>query len=266
VSLTARGEGDGTVFEATFANPITPPGPRVIDVGGGVLRDIARYGFYTFNIDIYIDTDRVPGSGALSTLPGRNSEVDPASAWEKAICLTPRPTETREALKTILTRFARDEMRAQGEKPDSSKKKTLANEVRTDVENRIFFPTRVNVFGRTIRFFVPASFLRGEAKPSWSYVVAVSGSDITQRLDVLGALKLTDPVPASLAILPVSPGTWTDRFGGGEDDDPLQPPLVDIVVPRGSTQKQVLENYSSKEGRPARLPGVVPSGDTAASR
>ena len=135
---------------------------------------------------------------------------------------------------------------------------TLAGEIRTDVENRIFFPTRVNVFGRTIRFFVPGSFLGGEAKPSWSYTVAVSGADIFQRVDVLGALKITDPDPASLMILPVSPGTWSDRFGGGEDDDLLQPPLVDIIVPAGTTQEQVLKDYSPKEGRLARLPGVVP--------
>jgi hypothetical protein len=264
VTLTARPEGDGTLFEATFANPIAAPGPRVIDVGGGQLKDIARYGFYAFNIDIYVDTDRLPGSGAVSTLPGRKAEIDPSSAWEKAICLTPRPNETREALRTILTRFAKEELKAEGEKTDRAKMKTLASEIRTDVESRVFFPTRINVFGRTIRFFVPLSFLRGEAKPTWSYVVAVSGADILQRLDVLGALKLSDPVPESLAILPVSPGTWSDRFGGGEDDDPLQPPLVDIIVPRGTSQEQVLKDYSPKERRPVRLPGVVPLAEASA--
>jgi hypothetical protein len=258
VTLTARPDSDGTLFEATFVNPITPPGPRVIDIGGGLVRDIARLGFYTLNIDIYVDTDRVPGSGAVSTLPGRKAEVDPSNAWEKAVVLTPRPNEAREALKTTLTRFAREELKAEGEKADRARLKTLAGEIRTDVESRVFFPTRVNVFGRTIRFYVPASFLRGEAKPSWSYVVAVSGADILQRLDVLGALKVSDPEPASLAILPVAPGTWSDRFGGGEDDDSLQPPLIDIIVPPGTTQKQILQDYNAKERRPVRLPGVVP--------
>ena len=32
----------------------------------------ARFGFYTFNLDLYVDTDRVPGSGRTETLPGRN--------------------------------------------------------------------------------------------------------------------------------------------------------------------------------------------------
>jgi hypothetical protein len=240
VSLTARQEADGTTFEATFAQPITPPGPRVIDVGGGLVRDIARLGFYTLNIDIYVDTDRLAGSGAVSTLPGRNAEVDPSSGWEKAIILTPRPNEARGALKAILTRFAREELKAEGQKADRARMKTLASEISTDVESA--------------------------AKPSWSYVVAVSGADILQRLDVLGALKIDDPEPPSLAILPVAPGTWSDRFGGGEDDEPLQPPLVDIIVPRGATQEKVLKDYSSKEGRLVRLPGVVPAQEAAASR
>jgi len=59
---------------------------------------------------------------------------------------------------------------------------------------------------------------------------------------------------------------WSDRFGGGEDDDPLQPPLVDVIVPRGATQEKVLKDYSSKEGRLVRLPGVVPAQEAAASR
>lgn len=258
IRLTARPDSGGTLFEATFAKPITRPGPRTIDVGGGSLSDIARHDFYTFNIDLYVDTDRVPGSGAVSTLPGRKAEIDPSNAWEKAVCLTPRPNEAREALKTILTRYARQDLKAQGEKPDSGRMKTLGQEIRTDIENRVFFPTRIHVFGPTIRFFVPTSFFGGAAKSSWSYVVAVSGAEIVQRLDVAGSLGLAKDAPDSLMIVPVAPGTWSDRFGGGEDDDPLEPPLVDIVVPRGKSQKAVLEDRDPTAKRPVRLPGVVP--------
>ena len=48
---------------------------------------IARNGFYTFNVDIYIDTDRIAGRGETSTLPGRgvavarNAEVVHRSQW-----------------------------------------------------------------------------------------------------------------------------------------------------------------------------------------
>ena len=66
-----------------------------IDNGGTLLTDIATLGFYTFNVDIYVDTDRVPGSGRTAMLPGRKAEVDPASAWEKAISTWCRRGRTR---------------------------------------------------------------------------------------------------------------------------------------------------------------------------
>src|SRR6185436_13619279 len=125
LSLEARAVSDGTEFEARFARPIQPTARRTIDIGGGSLDDIARYNFYTFNLDVYIDTDRVAGSGSVSTLPGRKAEIDPANAWEKAICLTPRPAEARLALKKILTRFARRDRKARGDRIDSGQTKEI---------------------------------------------------------------------------------------------------------------------------------------------
>ncbi len=259
LSVTARALPDGTEFEATFARPIQPTARRTIDVGGGSLNDIARYNFYTFNLDVYIDTDRATGSGSVSTLPGRKAEIDPASAWERAICLTPRPNEARVELKRILTGFAKRERRSRGERTDSAQAKEVEIEVDRDVDTRVFFPNRIRVFGPSIRFFVPASFLGGTAKPTWSYVVAVSGADIYQELDIGAALKISPRDPDNLMILPIAPGSWSDRFGGGREDDPLQPPLVDIVVPAGRSQEAILKDDDPRANRPVRLPGIVPA-------
>ena len=263
VSLEARALPDGTEFEARFARPIQPTARRTIDIGGGSLDDIARYNFYTFNLDIYIDTDRVSGSGSIATLPGRKAEVDPANAWEKAICLTPRPNEARVALKRLLTRFASRDRKARGERIDTAQTKEIEVQIDHDTDSRVFFPTRIHVFGPTIRFFVPASFLGGIAKPSWSYVVAVSGADIYQEIDIGAALKITAASPDALMILPIEPGSWVDRFGGGRDDDPLEPPLVDIIVPRGRSQEAILKDEDPSTNRPVRLPGVVPSAEAS---
>jgi hypothetical protein len=66
-------------------------------------------------------------------------------------------------------------------------------------------------------------------------------------------LNVTTDVPDSLYILGVAPGSsWSDRFGGGDEDNPNQPPLIDIVVPPGKKQEDVLKD------KPVRLPGVVP--------
>lgn len=263
LSLEARALPDGTEFEARFARPIQPTARRTIDIGGGSLDDIARYNFYTFNLDIYVDTDRVAGSGSVATLPGRKAEVDPANAWEKAICLTPRPNEARVALKRILTRFAGRDRKARGERLDTAQEKEIGVQIDHDTDSRVFFPTRIHVFGPTIRFFVPASFLGGVAKPTWSYVVAVSGADIYQEIDIGAALKITKPEADTLMILPIEPGNFSDRFGGGRDDDPLQPPLVDLIVPPGRSQEAILKDDDPATRRPVRLPGIVPA--TAAS-
>jgi hypothetical protein len=253
LSLTASRESDGTWFEATFARRIMPTNRRVIDAGGGTLDEIARSNFYTLNIDIYIDTDRVPGSGLTYTLPGRKAEVDPSSAWEKAVCLTPRPLDARQAVGRMIASYAWKDAKARGEKLDATRKKEMLADLNRDIDKLIFFPTRVRVFGSRIGFLVPTSFLGGWAKPEWSYVVAVSGADVLQKIDLGGLLNVAADAPDSLFILGIAPGfTWSDRFGGGDEDNPNQSPLVDIVVPPGKKQEDVLKD------KPVRLPGVVP--------
>lgn len=253
LSLSASADPEGTWFEATFARPIAPTARRPIDAGGGSLDEIARNNFYSFNLDIYIDTDRVPGSGLTYTLPGRKAEIDPANAWEKAVCLTPRPFDARQAIGRMIAAYAWKDAKARGEKLDALKKKEILADINRDIDKRIFFPTRVRVLGTKIGFLVPSSFLGGPARPEWSYVVAVSGCDILQKLDLGGMLNVAADAPDSLFILGIAPGfTWSDRFGGGQEDDPSQPPLVDIIVPPGKKQEEILQQ------RPVKLPGVVP--------
>src|SRR5690349_228581 len=101
LALTATPDPEGTAFEATFARPIARPTSRAIDIAGTQLDAVAKLGFYTFNLEIYVDTDRAPGSGRVAMLPGRKAEIDPASAWEKLIVVTPRPFDMRSALKRL---------------------------------------------------------------------------------------------------------------------------------------------------------------------
>lgn len=259
LSLVARPEKGGYIFEATMARRIRPPARRTIDSIGTSLDTVARFGFYTFNIDIYIDTDRVEGSGSTLTLPGRRAAVHPKDAWEKAICLTPRPFEAREALKGLLEREARAEVRRRQGRVDAAERQSIEAGVARDVAEGVFFPTLIWVAGPKIRFFVPESFLGAELSPRWGYVVAVSGADIGQRFDVgplLGAGKSAEP---RLAIIPLKPGKGRDHFGGGQEDDELQPPLVDIIVPRGFTQEGILKDYELGTLRPVMLRAVVPA-------
>ena len=261
-SITARDERGGTMFEATFSRPIRRPDKRAVDAGGGTLDAIAPLGFYTFNIDIYVDTDRRAESGRTALLPGRVAEAGPGSGWERAISLTPRPYLAQSQLGRIETRAAERELRATAPRVDDADVDALRAKVTAEANSRVFFPTRVIVAGTSVRFFVPASFLGEPAKDTWGYIVAVSGAELEERLDVRGALRIGEAAADRLMILPIAPGRRRESFGGGRQDDPLQPPLVDVIVAVGTAaQETVLKDYDIQSRRPVQLKAVVPAAE-----
>jgi len=258
LSFRARRGDHGTWFEAVFARPVRVPDRRAIDALGTSLASAARFGFYTFNLDVYIDIDREPGSGGVFALPGRKARIAPDAAWDRAVLLTPRPHEARGELKRILLRTLSDEMEQGTAELDETQAQTMRQRIPLDVEERVFFPTLVRVRGRTIEFFVPDSFLGRPADPTWSYVVAVSGANILQSFELTEKLGLSDENDEALMILPLAQGRSTQYFGGRERA-PLQPPLVDILVPEGRRQETVLQSYDPAKHLPVELPGLVPA-------
>lgn len=256
VSLTAVRVPNGTQFEAEMARPIRVPERRTVDAIGTQLDQVAKLGFYTFNIDIYVDTDRVAGSGSTTTLPGRGVLVDPSTAWEKVIALTPDPAAARSELKRIVVRDERRREQAEGRKGIIEEAQRM--ELQGSVDEFVYFPTQVRVAGNRISFFVPDSFLGGEAKRDWSYLVAVSGADVINRLDQQNRFLTRNDPSESLVILPVTTGRPSDRFGGALQNDTYMPPLVDIIVPAGEEQKKVLSSYDADADQPAVLKGVTP--------
>jgi glucodextranase-like protein len=262
LSFAAYDEGDGTRFEVTFARRVRQPQREAVDDLGTQLTDMARFGFYNLNLDVYIDTDRAPGSGGVYMLPGRLAEIDRTTAWEKAVVLTPRPHEAEAELKRMLLKTLSEEAKRDDSDLKDEEIENLKKQVPVDIESRVFFPTRIRVLGQKISFFVPARFLGGPASPNWAYVVASSGADLLQRYDPSQSLLLDRRGTQSLMILPVSPGRWQDRFGGGRDNAPNQPPLIDLIVPKaGRTQEQILSDFSGREKRNVVVPGVVPAAE-----
>jgi hypothetical protein len=229
-----------------------------IDDLGTQLDVIARHGFYNLNLDIYIDTDRAPGSGGVSMLPGRHAELDPATAWEKAVILTPRPNEAKAELQRMLIKILNEDAKREESDLESEEIEALKRQIPVDIEMRIFFPTQIRVRGQKISFFVPALFLGGPAKATWAYTVATSGADLLVSFDVNKVLG-RQPGAKSLMILPISPSRWQDRFGGGRENADIQPPLVDIIVPKGKTQETILSDFDARGKRPVVIPGVVPA-------
>ena len=136
---------------------------------------------------------------------------------------------------------------------DQTKFKNL---VKDDIKARFFFPTRIRVVGHTIQFFVPQSFLGGLAKDWWSYAVVVSGADLTVKTDIGALFGWKKESMPNLMALPTTNGASTYGFGGFRDEGPLQPPIVDILVPTGRSQEEFLGSNITSHF--AQLPGVVP--------
>jgi hypothetical protein len=258
ISLSAKAEEDGTKFEVEFASLIEKPDTRVIDAGGRTLDSVARLGFYRFNIDIYIDTDRKPASGSTNTLPGRNALIDPEVAWEKVICLTPRPVETRGLLKRYVVKLLEEKMEASQGRIDPEDTPNIFADASMDLERSYYFPERVRVAGRKVTFMVPLSFLGGTAKPEWSYVVLLTVAKIDDPISFgnFGGAR----VPFTLMNLPVGEGSWSDRLGTSRKGAAaLLPPILDMFVPEGMKQEEVLRNFNVNTKQMVVLPGILPS-------
>ncbi|MEM7586803.1 MAG: glucodextranase DOMON-like domain-containing protein [Acidobacteriota bacterium] len=272
VKFQARKVGGGTQFEAIFARPIRVAGREAIDDLGTSLSSVARHGFYTFNIDVYIDTDRTTGSGWVRLLPGRKAEMEAGHAWDRAVVLTPRPSETRAALQRMMLGALNEQLQnsdySEEDGTEISSRILMQRRLPAELEQRIHFPQKIRIHGRKICFFVPDRFLGGPARDDWSYTVVVSGADLVQSFDISASMGLAESTKDNLMILPISPGRWQDRFGGGREGEALQPPLVDIIVPAGGlTQERVLGRFNTRSDRPVQLSGVVPAelGDDTSS-
>jgi hypothetical protein len=263
LSFSAWNAPDGTWFEAVFARAPQKTERRPIDDGGTMLTDVAKLGFYTFNVDIYIDTDGKPGSGNTRMLPGRNAEVDPANGWEKTVCLTPLPEQAGTLLRRTYAEAERNEARetrSETGKLTAEQKEEIKSEVGRQVSEAVFFPTLVEVRGRLVRFFVPNTFLGGPAKAEWGYVVASSGADVTGRYDLVKLAGLKKDAPMEpLFIMRAAPGRTDHSFGGADEEDPTPPALVDVILPPGASQEKLLASGNLKAGTVPRLPAVVPA-------
>ena len=259
ISFSARPEKGGTLFEAVFARSIRKPGREAIDAGGATIDRVARFGFYTLNVDVYIDKDRTAGSGRTEMLPGRRAEVDSSTAWERVVVVTPRPYEAREELGHMRVRASRDSLHRSTPHEEDEAKERLESGIQASIDSTVFFATRIRVTGPKLQFFVPESFLGGRARDAWAYVVVVSAADLVQRFGVNASFMGSSDFVEGLFILPAAPGLPEDRLGGGRENDDLQPPLMDVLIGPEKTQEEALVEYDRHARRPARLHGVSPA-------
>jgi hypothetical protein len=226
----SRDEG-GFWFEAMFRNPIRDPSGVANAIGNESLADFARKGFYQFNIDVYIDTDRATGSGNGFALPGRHVSIDPAYAWEKAVILTPRPELMRQQLLDALSE----------QFPGRPKTETEAT-----VDQLLFFPTRIRVRGKLIAFFVPADFFAGSDGTDWAATALVTGAitNISSDLSFFhSAKKQLDRL--QLGVMQPAAGHHGNTFGYS---GAIPSPVVDLLSSSAEQQARQLAAMNNLTG------------------
>lgn len=230
LSLRILRSEEGYIFQAAFRNPIRDPATVIADIGGEKLAEFARHGFYAFNLDIYLDQDRIAGSGNTYTLPGRHVDIDPANAWEKAVILTPRPELMRQQL-----------IDAVAESEGARDREAVARRI----DAIICFPAQVKVRGRTVSFVVPAAFLGAAgSEERWSMVAFVTGAKTGTEsgFNLLrspgAALDRVRLEQLPLGVMQPAPGRPRDTFGYSGTADPE--PIVDLLAP-GKKQRDLLQ-------------------------
>lgn len=214
---------DGFWFEAMFKNPIRDPGSGADADGIKTLANFARKGFYQFNLDVYIDSDRIKGSGNTFTLPGRQVKIDPAYAWEKAVILTPRPELMRQQLLDALAE----------QFPERASADIIAT-----VDRFVFFPTQVRVRGKYIAFFAPAGFFSGGDGLDWAITALVTGAmaSIPVDLSLLPSTK-TPLERIQMGAMQPAAGLPKDTFGYS---GAIASPVVDMLGASVERQKRQL--------------------------
>jgi glycosidase len=257
VGFTVENDGEEAVFSVEFADRIKQPQRGARDELGTDFTRIARHGFYQFNVDVYLDTDRRPGSGFTRLLPGRLAQVAPDDAWDLAVVGVPRPMVIggilRGAVESEEEAFA--ELGVPGADPERARSLAAA------IDRATYLPRDLRVRGKRLEMRVPQAILGGPAQDTWGYTVVVTGADLQASLELMSATGLASQTNTNLGALPISPGEeWTNRFGGGEHGEALQPPIVDLLTPPGVRQELVLGDYDSGQGRRAVIPAVVPAG------
>jgi hypothetical protein len=257
--FSAEQRPDGVWFVVDLAQPVRSPVGRVTELGQTPIDRIARNGFYTFNVDVYIDTDRIAGAGETGTVPGRGVAVDRSFAWEKAVVLTPRP----DIARTMLQMSFDDEYEAELKAKKGRTTKADLAEVEGRSEKRVselyYFPNKVRVSSRRIEFQVPVEFLGAVPSKSWGYTVIVTGADLEQT----GRPGQISPTRPTMMTMPVARGVRWSQWGIRGDADEATPPIVDLLATDPLTQSHVLTDYDTVAGRLAALPGVAPDGNVA---
>ena len=221
--FTVQVDGDEVIFSVTLGANLRKPEVTQRDNSSSL--DLTS-GLYLQNIDIYIDQSRAPGSGYTACIPGRRVAFAGGRTWETAIVLTPQPGPTRAALEAVLG---------------------------PQVAAHVLVPDVVDARARTVSVRVPVLALGSRPTRAWGYSVQLSGARWERTFQVLDRIRGSlDANAFTMEVLPV-PDTW--MFGGGPEGN-QHPRVLDVLLPPGVEQRQVLTSQGEAPGDWAKVPFV----------
>ncbi len=220
--FAVRVDGDDVLFEVTLGADIRVP--QDLYRTSGTPADLTN-NLYLQNIDVYIDTEPTSPAGHTACVPGRRVAFERGRTWKRAVILTPQPGPARAVTAEALPAAAR----------------------------WMIFPERLQLRGRTLIARVPADQLGGPPSAAWGYSVHVSGATWERNLRAID--RLTGAVEADAFTMPVLPLREAFAFGGAPPGDAF-PRVVDVLLPPGLDQREVLGSYQTASGAWARVPFV----------
>jgi C-terminal binding-module, SLH-like, of glucodextranase len=215
-------DGDDVLFEVTLGADIRVP--QDLYRTSGTPANLSN-NLYLQNIDIYIDTDPSSPTGHTACVPGRRVAFAGGRTWKRAVILTPQPGLAQAVTSEALPAAAR----------------------------KMIFPNRLQLRGRTLIARVPADQLGGPPMAAWGYSVHVSGATWERNLRAID--RLTGTVEANAFTMPILSLREAFAFGGAPAGDAF-PRVVDVLLPPGRDQGEVLGSYESVSGAWAKVPFV----------
>jgi len=165
-------------------------------------------------IDVYIDLNNRAGAGSMQLLPGRNAYTRAEDAWEYAISV--------DGWQQIMYKI------------DSAGKPVKL----TDLE------VRVNSTIGEVTIYVPRKLVRGDPQ-NWGYLPMVLAYD-------------SEAPPRNWRVREVKQTNDQFSFGGAylslNSDTRNSPNIIDLVLPRGENQKNVLDVY--RKDKAVEIPAI----------
>jgi len=203
--------------------------------------DANATGYGKVKIEVYIDMDRVYGSGNTTPTPGGNFLIDPSAAWEELIDIQGDNRRFNYANWPVPPAYIGGGL-PRVIHPDGSE--TLLNQSSGYGTKCIYTQGNANIYPAAIEMKVPYWALRG-ADPrgqTWRFTVVVGGSDEgywRQVWDTALAVSMGWP--------------YLFRFVGGEGGDSWTAPglgndpnIIDMAfTPSTAAQEAMLNNFSS---------------------